>query len=316
MAWENRKEHVNFHLSGALELGVLLSYLLFGVTTTQLYVYYTRFPDDNWKLKLLVAFVWACEATHSACVAHTLYLYTILNYGNPKSLIQALPFTFDTAVLFASIITAFVQGFFAYRIYILSKRRIMVPAIFWGISTFRFIACLGIFGTGIHMKLLVTYEAQFGWLMNTVWAIGAANDIGITVSLVYLLYTQRNEIQRKTVPLVDKLIIWTIETGMMTSALTLIFFVAMGHNCMTIPFDDNSLIDFSVVWLAIYIIGARVFSNSLLASLNGRSTLRAMEEPTSVIHIPSTIIGGPQTKSTQISIGLELQQTHSSHNPT
>ncbi|KAJ6484006.1 hypothetical protein C8R45DRAFT_1214890 [Mycena sanguinolenta] len=261
---------------GALELGVLLSYLLFGVTTTQLYVYYTRFPDDPWKLKLLVAFVWACEATHSACVAHALYLYTILNYGNPKSLIQALPFTFDTAVLFASIITAFVQGFFAYRIYILGKRRIMAPAIFWAISTFRLIACLGIFGTGVRMTSLVTYEAEFGWLMNTVWGIGAANDIGITVSLVYLLYTQRNEIRTKTVPLVDKLIVWTIETGMMTSAwalLTLIFFAAMGHN---------------FVWLAIYIIGARVFSNSLLASLNGRSTLRAMEAPTSGIYIPNT----------------------------
>ncbi|KAJ7237139.1 hypothetical protein C8J57DRAFT_1194192 [Mycena rebaudengoi] len=289
---------------GALELGVLLSYLLFGVTTTQLYVYHTRFPDDNWKLKLLVAFVWACEATHSACVAHTLYLYTILNYGNPKSLIQALPFTFDTAVLFTSIITAFVQGFFAYRIYILGKRRIMVPAISWAISTFRLIACLGIFGAGVRMTSLVIYEAQFGWLMNTVWAISAVNDIGITVSLVYLLYTQRNEIHSKTVPLIDKLIFWTIETGMMTSAwalLTLIFFVAMGHN---------------FVWLAIYIIGARVFSNSLLASLNGRSTLRAMEAPTSGIHIPTTTTGNFNTKSTQISIALELQQAHNSLNPT
>ncbi|KAJ6574137.1 hypothetical protein B0H19DRAFT_1371349 [Mycena capillaripes] len=282
---------------GALEVGVLLSYFLFGVTTTQLYVYYTRFPDDNWKLKLLVAFVWACEATHSACVAHTLYLYTILNYGNPKSLIQALPFTFDSAVLFASFIIAFVQGFFAYRIYILGKRRIMVPAIFWAISTFRLFACLGIFVTGVRMTSFVTYEAQFKWLMNTVWVIGAANDIGITVSSVYLLHTERNEIHSKTVPLVDKLIVWTIESGMMTSAwalLTLIFFATMGHN---------------FVWLASYIIGARVFANSLLASLNGRSTLRAMETPTSQIHIPSTTTGNPNTKSTQISIGLELQQT-------
>ncbi|KAJ7717881.1 hypothetical protein B0H16DRAFT_1610182 [Mycena metata] len=288
---------------GALELGVLLSYLLFGVTTTQSYVYYTRFPNDDWKLKLLVAFVWACEATHSACVAHALYVFTILNYGNPKSLIQALPLTFDTAVLFASIITTVVQGFFAYRIYILGKRRITVPAIVWAISTFRLIACLGIFGAGVRMKSLVTFEAQFGWLMITVWAIGAANDIGITASLVYLLYTQRNEIHSKTVPLIDKLIVWAIETGMMTSAcalFTLIFFATRRQN---------------FVWLAIYIITARVFSNSLLASLNGRSTLRTMDAPPPRIYLGSTTTGNPTTKSAQISIGLEFQQTHNRDSP-
>ncbi|KAJ7205205.1 hypothetical protein GGX14DRAFT_458734 [Mycena pura] len=278
---------------GALELGVLLSYLLFGVTTTQLYVYYTRFPNDNWKIKLLVA----CEATHSACVAHTLYLYTILNYGDPKRLIQAPPFTFDTAVLLASIITTLVEGFFAYRIYILGKRRIMVPAIFLAITTFRFIACLGIFGAGVRMTSLVTYEAQFGWLLNTIWAMAAANEIGITVSLVYLLYTQRNEIHSKTVPLVDKLILWTIGCSLKVplawALLTLILVL---------------------VWLAVYIIGARC--KLRLQGLNGRSTLRGMEAPSSRIHILNTTTGNPNIKSTQISMGLELQQTHDSLNST
>ncbi|KAJ7214526.1 hypothetical protein GGX14DRAFT_444125 [Mycena pura] len=297
---------------GALELGVLLSYVLFGVTTTQLYVYYTRFPNDNWKIKLLVqsismVFLRACEATHSACVAHTLYLYTILNYGNPERLIQALPFTFDTAVFFASIIGTLVQGFFAYRIYILGKRRIMVPAIFWAITTFRFIACLGIFGAGVRMTSLVTYEAQFGWLINTVWAIGAANEIGITVSLVYLLYTQRNEIHSKTVPLVDKLILWTIGCP-----LKYVFRLSRS----LLPDHWFATMKDTFVWLAIYIIGARLFSNSLLASLNGRSTLRGMEAPTSRIHILNTTTGNPNTKSTQISMALELQQTHDSLNST
>ncbi|KAJ6571657.1 hypothetical protein B0H19DRAFT_1064721 [Mycena capillaripes] len=43
---------------GAYELGVLVSYILFGVTTTQMYIYYHRFPDDSLNLKTLVAFVW------------------------------------------------------------------------------------------------------------------------------------------------------------------------------------------------------------------------------------------------------------------
>ncbi|KAJ6571626.1 hypothetical protein B0H19DRAFT_1372640 [Mycena capillaripes] len=40
---------------GAYKLGVLASYILFGVTTTQVYIYYYRFPDDSLNLKALVA---------------------------------------------------------------------------------------------------------------------------------------------------------------------------------------------------------------------------------------------------------------------
>jgi hypothetical protein len=41
-------------LSGAYQIGVLVSYMLFGVTTAQTYIYYGRFPDDSPKFKALV----------------------------------------------------------------------------------------------------------------------------------------------------------------------------------------------------------------------------------------------------------------------
>jgi hypothetical protein len=40
--------------AGALQIGTLISYALFGVTTMQLYIYYSRFPDDSRVLKVLV----------------------------------------------------------------------------------------------------------------------------------------------------------------------------------------------------------------------------------------------------------------------
>ncbi|KAJ7708047.1 hypothetical protein B0H17DRAFT_1325068 [Mycena rosella] len=52
---------------GALQIGVLISYVLLGVTTTQTYIYYCRFPDDSPKLKALVAAVWVCEMAHAFC---------------------------------------------------------------------------------------------------------------------------------------------------------------------------------------------------------------------------------------------------------
>ncbi|KAJ7636317.1 hypothetical protein FB45DRAFT_1024441 [Roridomyces roridus] len=156
------------------------------------------------------AFRRTCEAIHSACVGHSLYVYTISNFGNAERLIEALPFTFDTAVLFASPITTSVQGFLTYRIYIVGGNRLILPGIFWGIATIRLIGCLAIFGTGVQMRSLLVFEGQTGWLMTSLWAVASANDIAITISLVYLLFRQRSEIQQRTVPLVDKLIMWTL----------------------------------------------------------------------------------------------------------
>jgi hypothetical protein len=36
---------------GAVQIGVFVSHVLFGVTTTQTYIYYSRFPEDSQKIK-------------------------------------------------------------------------------------------------------------------------------------------------------------------------------------------------------------------------------------------------------------------------
>jgi hypothetical protein len=48
--------------AGALEIGILTSYVLLGVTITQTYIYYSRFPQDPRKLKALVRGTTKCRA--------------------------------------------------------------------------------------------------------------------------------------------------------------------------------------------------------------------------------------------------------------
>jgi hypothetical protein len=50
---------------GALQIGVFVSHVLFGVTTTQTYIYYSRFPEDPPQLKALV-----CARPGVKTVAH------------------------------------------------------------------------------------------------------------------------------------------------------------------------------------------------------------------------------------------------------
>ncbi|KAJ6572234.1 hypothetical protein B0H19DRAFT_1231766 [Mycena capillaripes] len=87
---------------GALQIGVLVSYVLFGVTTTQTYIYYSRFPEDSRKLKALVGFVWLCELAQALCIGHALYVYTISDYTQPERLLGAAPKSLDTAIVFSA----------------------------------------------------------------------------------------------------------------------------------------------------------------------------------------------------------------------
>ncbi|KAJ7935282.1 hypothetical protein B0H13DRAFT_523022 [Mycena leptocephala] len=229
---------------GALQVGILASYALFGVTTTQTYIYYTRFPDDSRRLKTLVAFVWLCELAHAMCIGHTLYMYTIIGYGHPERLIQRAPASLEAAVFFSGIIAACVQSFFSFRIYALSNQ-LFIPCVTWALSLVRLVLSTVAFISGLQMVEIASYEAQWGWLAITLWSISAANDLTIAATLVYILARRRKNIHQRTAALVDKLIAWTIETGAVTSAcgiITLTCYVTMTHN---------------FIWIALLVITAR-----------------------------------------------------------
>jgi predicted membrane-bound mannosyltransferase len=42
---------------GALETGVLICMFLLGASTVQVHVYYSRFPKDDWRIKILVSLI-------------------------------------------------------------------------------------------------------------------------------------------------------------------------------------------------------------------------------------------------------------------
>jgi len=242
-------------------VGTLLSYALFGVTTTQVYIYSTRFHGDPRWIKAMVGGVWLCELGHAICIAHSLYVLCITNYGHPESLAH-IPNSLLISTFLGGLISSGVETFFGYRIYVLSKS-LWIPMLCWAMALFQFAArTVGIFGFGIR-EPLAEFVAKFNWLFDAVWVVGSANDLLIAATLVFLLYRQRSNAHKSTAAMVDKLITWTIETGVVTSMAGIImlgFFVSTQT---------------SFVWLAWYLVIARLFSNSLMASLNSRASLRA-----------------------------------------
>ncbi|KAJ7359428.1 hypothetical protein DFH08DRAFT_1038152, partial [Mycena albidolilacea] len=257
---------------GAYELGVLISYILLGVTTTQAYVYYSRFPNDSRKLKYLVAFMWSFEMAHAVCIGCTLYQMTVRDYSHPERLIL-IPRSLAVAVIFSGIVGAVLYRFspiqvvFAARIYRVSHS-LYIPCLSWALSFSRLLGSIAVCFYGLQLKTIPDFEARFAWLLNSLWSVASANDLIIAVTLVYWLYRQRPTADRRTVALVDKLIAWTMETGVVTSAAglaSLVCFATMKEN---------------YIWIAFFVLNTRLYSNSLLASLNSRARLRVMSEET------------------------------------
>ncbi|KAJ7048243.1 hypothetical protein C8F01DRAFT_1193572 [Mycena amicta] len=276
---------------GALEIGVLGSFALFGLTTAQSYVYYARFQRDPLFLRLLVAFVWLCELAHTICIGNVLYDYTITNYGNPRIVAARILPTMSISVVLSGVITALVQGFFAFRIWTLGRSHSstgislfrIIPILLW-ISEFVYLvastaATVLAFGQANLPQFLVHY----GWLMLSAWVLNLVNDTTITASLVVLLVFNRTRGLHTTTALMDKLIKWTIETGLITSMfsiLNLVFVRCPPMSCLILFHLAHQYVRnrHSFIWLGIQFIKARLFANSLLASLNSRSSLREMDD--------------------------------------
>ncbi|KAJ7659089.1 hypothetical protein DFH06DRAFT_1472546 [Mycena polygramma] len=255
---------------GAFLIGTLVSYALFGVETVQVYVYYDRFPQDSRTMKAMVAALWCGELAHTVSIASLLYTMIITNFGHPERLI-VLPTSWLVAAPLGSLVAFGVQSFFAFRIYKLS-RSLWIPGLCWALSLFRLGPANVIVFTFGATEPLAELLSRWGSLFDAVWAASAVNDIIIALTLVYSLYHRRSSALERTAAIVDKLIAWTIETGLITSVASIVLMSVF----ITMPTN--------FIWISIVVIIPRLFSNSFLASLNSRAALRTIDSGARVSH--------------------------------
>ncbi|KAF5362797.1 hypothetical protein D9757_011020 [Collybiopsis confluens] len=268
---------------GTLEIGILLSGVLFGVVTCQVYVYHKNFPKDPLWLQIgLVDGIWLMELAHTICTFHALYIYTVTENGNPVALIAA-PKSLGTAVLLHGLIIVLVQGYFTYRIYIFSPKPYLVPifSVLLILAQLVTVVTLAVMAVTVASVSIALYLEEWGTLLVVTLWLRVAADLTISSSLVYFLIKQRNHAYRSTVLIVDKLIRWTIETGVITSVVG----IALVTNFLVNT--DN------LVWLALLLILPKVFSNTLMANINSRTALRNIQSSVHVGTIGSSFgIGG------------------------
>ncbi|KAJ8088594.1 hypothetical protein PM082_013837 [Marasmius tenuissimus] len=246
---------------GALEAGGMVSCLLMGIVTIQVYYYYRKFHEDRVALKIMVAFVWLCELGHSICISHTIYVVTVV-YGTDRQIFSSPPKTLSTAIFFGALSNPLIQTFFAWRIKGVAGAWTLT-LICWTMSFARIVIGLVSFVEALKMASLQKFLTDWRWSILATIVIGVMNDVLIALSLIWALIQRRGATASKdTVVVIDTLILWTLETGLLTSMGEILMMILF----LTMP--DN------FVWLSVFAFVAKLYSNSLMAVMNGRDTLR------------------------------------------
>ncbi|KAF9504827.1 hypothetical protein BS47DRAFT_1386147 [Hydnum rufescens UP504] len=251
---------VDLHIVRGLFSGSLLSTLLFGVLTIQTSSYYRAFPNDGRAVKLVVGFLCVVEAFQLVCSTQSLYRWVITNYYNPAALKHATwEFTiFQISAVCASVT---VQTFFAHRVYSLSANL--------HLGVLVEVLVLVQFGFGVATGVIVNKVLNigvvlsgYGWVTVSWLVIQATADIVIATCMCLVLQRQRTGFQ-KTNSMIDRMILYTISTGLITSVLS----------CIILGMFLKYGLNVSVLIISLPLSG--LYSVTMLANLHTRKTLQA-----------------------------------------
>ncbi|KAG1871214.1 hypothetical protein DFJ58DRAFT_762833 [Suillus subalutaceus] len=247
---------------GPIQVGGLLSAALFGCLSCQSYVYLAKFTNDRLVLKAVVSTVFFIQLGHFVCMISTLWTMTVSTYGDPSQL-DVLPLAADLAIPLSAFTAFIVQSFYAFRLWKLSEK-IFLPILCETISVVAQISTLILSPRAFGMTNLTDFENSQISLITLSFVARAVCDLITTAAITWTLYHKRGSKLESTTTTttIDRLIYWTIETGLATSLMAVIVAV------LFLVLKQN------FVWFGAWLMLPNVIGNSLLASLNRRLLLR------------------------------------------
>ncbi|KAM5544789.1 hypothetical protein V8D89_001687 [Ganoderma adspersum] len=245
---------------GAVLIATFLATTLYGLVFHQCYRYFKLYPNDGVWVKSLVVFTLVFETFHIVLSTHVCYYYLVTSASDPDARRSSV-----WSLRLLSVVTALVgvpsQIFFARRIFRLGGRRYRV------LVFLAFILFAGEFGLlcagtieGFIFKPFSEFQ-RHTWLITTGAGIGFVADGFITAVLVNLLRSKHIGVKRMDV-LLNTLVLYTINTGLLTGTLDLLAFL------FGLIYPNN------LIYVGFGIITTKLYANSLLAALNTRNSLR------------------------------------------
>ncbi|KIK71502.1 hypothetical protein GYMLUDRAFT_338442 [Collybiopsis luxurians FD-317 M1] len=250
---------------GAIFAGCLAAVGLSAILGFQTFLYFQIFPGDALRYKVLVTWTWFIDAVHTVLICTTVWLYAVSNFSNLGKTATNFP-TVAITVAITAINTFTVNAFYGWRIHKLSKRNWWLTGPIAALSIAR--VALGLAST-IEMIVLKTFPrfaAHFKIVFTSGLVLSALTDVVVSCARYYYLRNLK-EGYSATQEVVDAVVVFTINDGILTCAIVIVAVVCW----MVMP---NNF-----VYLGFYFCISKLYSNSVLATLNLRNWYRHRPRP-------------------------------------
>ncbi|KZO90130.1 hypothetical protein CALVIDRAFT_523162 [Calocera viscosa TUFC12733] len=264
---------------GPIVLGTNLNYLLFGIVIYQFASYLSHssaqlalsrhnpyalhsfhFKPDPWPVRVVVYALMALDTYHTAVCGYMQWQYTINHFGDP-GILQLATWPYASTPIVTVIASVTVQCFLAWRIRIITNRNVWFALI----VTLSIIQGLAGLGTGIGALWLsdISLFYQLEPIAGVWFCTQVACDLLITTTLILTLNKERTGF-KYTDSTINRLIRVAVETAAFATIFCVLdmtmFFAESGNN----------------LHLAFALPMGRIYSNTLLATLNSRGTQREL----------------------------------------
>ncbi|TBU27820.1 hypothetical protein BD311DRAFT_759734 [Dichomitus squalens] len=240
---------------GAILIGTFIGLTMYGLSLNQMFRYFHAYPGDTFILKGTVLCLSILDTFHSIACMHASYHYLVNNYFRPQVLLVGV-WSVRILAPVTGVTVLVAQSFYARRIYRLGSgyALVVIPiALFMlGTAGFTIAASYEIFAQATFAKF-----EHFTWLMSGGFACSLATDVVLAVTLIVFLMRSRTAF-KKTNSMLSVLVVYTINTGLLTSALSLAS-LAFG-----LSHPEN------MIYIAVNMLATKSYVNAVLAVVNSR----------------------------------------------
>ncbi|KAI0316901.1 hypothetical protein OF83DRAFT_1124267 [Amylostereum chailletii] len=284
------------NLLGAALVGVGVSTAIYGLTWLQVYLYYTEHSGRDGKfLKAFVAVLMVLDTTHVAFLFTFLYHYTVTNYGDLRVLAETT-WSLIGQVTVGTVMSFMVQCFFARRVYILGKKKIVVPSIIVILSLGQLVVGGILYAIKAFQVVLFSNAPPDLPYALSALSMDLACDATIAVAMIYYLRKSRAAVSN-TNRAIDILITYTMNTCLLTTICAcacLILWVTSTRTLVYAPF---------------FFVLVRLYSCSLMCSLNSRDLLREKIKGVGGVITLESIYAAHEIPGAQDNTGVSSSQT-------
>ncbi|KDR71861.1 hypothetical protein GALMADRAFT_782971 [Galerina marginata CBS 339.88] len=272
---------------GPLVISTVLNAFIYGICIMQLSSYWDNGFKDPYIIKMLVGWTVLLDTFHTCALLYMLWIYVVVNFNNPIYLTTIL-WPFSSTPIITTLTSFPIQIYLAWRIRQFSHS---TKVFFYLVILSAAQASLGFTCSiaAFHVPDLAAYHTLIPFV--DAWQVLAvAADGSITVLLWWYLSKSRTG-QKRSDNVITRLIRSSIETAAFGA-----FFCIMDLVTFTSLLDTNFHVIFAFPM-------GRIYTNTLLMTLNSRTSLRAeLERPI----IPDIVLDQSHHFTPPNSIALSL----------